>query len=138
MSSIPDEIFNRIKSGASAQAWWDSLKDICEGRSRSLLIDLGQKLQKYLLGMTMYALTSQNSLIFANSSQLWVRASQIGSMLISSLHPYHPATVGGPGARLNGMFPSPDSTAQICSIYCVVRILHRMSIHVSAGVIHRA
>ena len=50
ISSIPDEIFSRIKSGASAQAWWDSLKDICEGRSRSLLIDLGQKLQKYLLG----------------------------------------------------------------------------------------
>ena len=42
MTSIPDKIFNRIKTGASAQVWWDSLKDICEGRSRSLLIDLGQ------------------------------------------------------------------------------------------------
>jgi hypothetical protein len=82
MTSIPDEIFNRIKTGASAQVWWDSPKDICEGRSRSLLIDLGQNTAA---GMTMmYALTSRNSLTFANSSQLWVRApSQTSSMLIS-------------------------------------------------------
>jgi len=30
MSSIPDELFNRIKSGVNAQAWWNSLKNICE------------------------------------------------------------------------------------------------------------
>ena len=45
MNSTPDDIFNRIKGGANAKAWWDSLKNICEGRSRSLLIDLGRKLQ---------------------------------------------------------------------------------------------
>jgi len=50
MSSIPDELFNRIKSGATAQAWWDSLKDICEDRSRSLSIDLRQKLQNTRCG----------------------------------------------------------------------------------------
>ena len=33
MSSVPDEIFNRIKGGANAKAWWASLKGICEGRS---------------------------------------------------------------------------------------------------------
>ena len=43
ISSVPDEIFNRIKGGANARTLWASLKDICEGRSRSLLIDLGRK-----------------------------------------------------------------------------------------------
>ena len=45
MHSIPDDIFNRIKGGTDAREWWESLKKICEGRSRSLLIDLGRKLQ---------------------------------------------------------------------------------------------
>jgi len=50
MNSVLDEVFNRIKGGASAKAWWDSLKTICEGRSRSLLIDLGRKLQNTYCG----------------------------------------------------------------------------------------
>jgi len=50
MNSVPDEVFNRIKGGASVKAWWDSLKTICEGRSRSLLIDLGRKLQNTYCG----------------------------------------------------------------------------------------
>ncbi len=45
MSSILDELFNWIKSKVTAQAWWDSLKDICKDRLRSLSIDLRQKLQ---------------------------------------------------------------------------------------------
>jgi hypothetical protein len=45
MSSIPDDIFNRIKTGANAKEWWEKLKGICEGRSRSILIDLGRRLQ---------------------------------------------------------------------------------------------
>ena len=45
MNSIPDEMFNRIKNGANAKAWWDELKKICEGRSRDLRIDLSRKLQ---------------------------------------------------------------------------------------------
>ena len=50
MSSIPDELFNRIKSGVNAQAWWDSLKNICEDRSRSMSIDLRGKLQSTRCG----------------------------------------------------------------------------------------
>ena len=41
MNLVPDEVFNCIKGGVNAKAWWDSLKTICKGRSRSLLIDLG-------------------------------------------------------------------------------------------------
>ena len=50
MNSIPDDIFNRIKGGQNANEWWNSLKKICEGRSRSLLIDLGRKLQNTRCG----------------------------------------------------------------------------------------
>ncbi len=50
MSSIPDELFNWIKSGVTTMAWWDSLKDICEDRSQSLSIDLRQKLQNVCCG----------------------------------------------------------------------------------------
>jgi len=50
MSSIPDELFNRIKSGVNAQAWWNSLKNICEDRSRSMSIDLRGKLQSTRCG----------------------------------------------------------------------------------------
>jgi len=50
MNSVPDEVFNHIKGGASTKAWWDSLKTICEGRSRSLLINLGWKLQNTYCG----------------------------------------------------------------------------------------
>ncbi len=45
MSSIPDELFNRIKSGVNAQAWWNSLKNVCEDWSQSMSIDLRGKLQ---------------------------------------------------------------------------------------------
>ena len=45
MSLIPDELFNRIKSGVNAQAWWNSLKNICKDQSRSMSIDLRGKLQ---------------------------------------------------------------------------------------------
>jgi len=45
MNSIPDDIFNRVKGGKNAKEWWDTLKSISEGRSRSLRIDLGRKLQ---------------------------------------------------------------------------------------------
>jgi len=49
-SSVPDEIFNRIKGSTNARTWWASLKDICEGRSQSLLIDLGRELQNARCG----------------------------------------------------------------------------------------
>ena len=45
MHSIPDDFFNRIKEGKDAREWWDSLKKICQGRSRTLIIDLSRKLQ---------------------------------------------------------------------------------------------
>ena len=45
VASVTDSVFNRIKGGANAKSVWDELKKIFEGRTRSLLIDLGRKLQ---------------------------------------------------------------------------------------------
>jgi hypothetical protein len=50
MHSIPDDFFNRIKDGQNAREWWDNLKKICEWRSRTLLINLGRKLQNIRCG----------------------------------------------------------------------------------------
>jgi gag-polypeptide of LTR copia-type len=50
MNSVPDEVFNHIKGGVSVKDWWDSLKTICKGWSRSLLINLGCKLQNTYCG----------------------------------------------------------------------------------------
>jgi hypothetical protein len=45
MNSIPDKMFNRIKTSSNAKEWWDELKKIYKGRSRDLCIDLSHKLQ---------------------------------------------------------------------------------------------
>jgi len=50
MSSIPEEFFNRIKGGANAKAWWDELKLTCEGKSRSLMINLGRRMSNTFCG----------------------------------------------------------------------------------------
>jgi len=50
MSFVPDEIFNRIKGSTNARTWWASLKDTCEGRLQSFLIDLGRRLQNARCG----------------------------------------------------------------------------------------
>jgi hypothetical protein len=50
MSSIPKEFFNCIKGGTNAKAWWDELKLMCEGKSRSLLINLGHRMSNTFCG----------------------------------------------------------------------------------------
>ena len=50
VASVPDSVFNRIKGGANAKSIWDELKKLFEGRTRSLLIDLGRKLQNTKCG----------------------------------------------------------------------------------------
>ena len=50
VASMSDSVFNRIKSGINAKSVWDDLKKIFEGRTRSLLIDLGRKLQNTKCG----------------------------------------------------------------------------------------
>src|SRR6266702_3201851 len=50
VTSVPDSIFNCIKEGTDAKTIWDMLKKIFEGRTRSLLIDLGRKLQNTKCG----------------------------------------------------------------------------------------
>jgi hypothetical protein len=50
MSSIPEEFLNCIKGGTNAKAWWDELKLMCKGKSRSLLINLGCRMSNTFCG----------------------------------------------------------------------------------------
>ena len=50
MSSIPKEFFNHIKGGTNVKAWWDELKLMCKGKSRSLLINLGHRMSNTFCG----------------------------------------------------------------------------------------
>jgi hypothetical protein len=44
-SSVPDSVFNSIKTGTSTKAVWDVLKALFEGRTTLILVDLGRRLQ---------------------------------------------------------------------------------------------
>ncbi len=44
-ATIPDEVFRTIKDADSVNEVWDQLKALFEGKSRTVLVDLGRKLQ---------------------------------------------------------------------------------------------
>ena len=44
-SSVPDTVFNAIKTGNTAKDVWDQLKKLFEGRTTLILVDLGRHLQ---------------------------------------------------------------------------------------------
>jgi len=44
-SSVPDTVFNAIKTGATAKDVWDTLKKLYEGRTTLILVDLRRQLQ---------------------------------------------------------------------------------------------
>jgi hypothetical protein len=44
-ASVPDTVFNRIKTGTTAKDVWDALKKLYEGHMMLILIDLGRRLQ---------------------------------------------------------------------------------------------
>ncbi len=47
---IPDSIFHKIKTADFVKDVWNRLKGLFEGKSRTLLIDLGRKLQNMHCG----------------------------------------------------------------------------------------
>jgi len=44
-SSVPDTVFNAIKTGTTAKDVWDALKKLYEGRTTLILVDLQRRLQ---------------------------------------------------------------------------------------------
>jgi gag-polypeptide of LTR copia-type len=44
-ATIPDKVFHKINDTANVKEVWDKLKDEFEGKSRSVLVDLGRKFQ---------------------------------------------------------------------------------------------
>src|SRR5258708_14883381 len=49
-ATIPDSVFHKIKTADFVKDVWDRLKGLFEGKSRTLLIDLGRKLQNTRCG----------------------------------------------------------------------------------------
>jgi LTR polyprotein gag-polypeptide-like protein len=49
-ATIPDSVFHKIKMANHMKDLWDTLKALFEGKSRTLLIDLGRKLQNMHCG----------------------------------------------------------------------------------------
>jgi gag-polypeptide of LTR copia-type len=50
VTSVPNSVFNCIKASANVKAVWELLKKVFEGYTRSLLINLGKKLQNTKCG----------------------------------------------------------------------------------------
>src|SRR5258708_9503436 len=44
-ATIPDDVFRSIKDAESVNEVWENLKALFEGKSRTILVDLGRKLQ---------------------------------------------------------------------------------------------
>ncbi len=93
MSSIPDKLFNWIKSRVNVQAWWDSLKSICKDRSHSISIDLQQKLQSMCCGedddVHAYFIKLTNFYEQLATMGQSVLDQQYADILIVSLPPYY-------------------------------------------------
>jgi hypothetical protein len=45
VSTVPDQIFNRVKNNTTTMAMWDAIKAIYQARSKMATINLSQKLQ---------------------------------------------------------------------------------------------
>ena len=48
--TIPDKVFHKIKDTTNVKEVWDKLKEEFEGKSRSVLVDLGRKFQTMRCG----------------------------------------------------------------------------------------
>ena len=44
-ASVPNSVFNSIKTGITAKDVWDELKKLYEGRTTLILVDLGRRIQ---------------------------------------------------------------------------------------------
>ena len=49
-ASVPDSIFMRIKGGTGAKEVWDALKQLYEGRTKMIVVDLRRKIQSMKCG----------------------------------------------------------------------------------------
>ena len=119
VASVTDSVFNCIKGSANAKSVWDELKKIFEGRTRSLLIDLGRKLQNTKCGEDDDVRAHFESL--ANfRKQLAAMGQSISddqytNMLMSSLPPSYDANISiiTTNANMSSATITPDTVIRI-------------------------
>ena len=96
-STVPDSIFNRVKSKKTAKEVWDAVGEIFEGRSLMVAIDLQQKMQNLRCGENHNARTHFDTLCDMNerlsSMGVTLADHEFGSILIGSLPPIYDPTI---------------------------------------------
>ena len=111
-TSIPDSVFNSIKTGTSAKDVWDVLKKLYEGRTMLILVDLGRWLQ-----MTWCAEEDSIWEHFEGLKDLCEQLAAMGksvsntkfaSILMGSLPPLYQPTLSGiaAAAEMSAMIPT--------------------------------
>jgi len=96
-STVPDSIFNRVKSKKTAKEVWDAVGEIFEGRSLMVAIDLRQKMQNLRCGENDNAQTHFDTLCDMNehlpSMGVTLADHKFSSIIITSLPPIYDPTI---------------------------------------------
>ena len=120
-SSIPDHVFNRIKSKTTAMEVWDTLKSLYQTRSKMIVVDLGKKLQG-----TRCSEEDDVRAHFTKLNDLREQLSAMGkdvdddeysSILLGSLPPSFESTISAINAAsdLSGTDITPDTVTRLAS-----------------------
>ena len=98
-ASVPDQVFNRIKSKTNTMEVWNTVKAIYQTRSKMHKVDLGKKLQNAKLGNEddthahFTQLVDMQEQLAAMGKNL--DDDEFASILLSSLPPSYVATICG-------------------------------------------
>jgi gag-polypeptide of LTR copia-type len=118
-ASVPDHVFNRIKSKTNTKEIWDAIKEIYQKRSKMITVDLGRKLQSTKLSDNEDARAH-----FTHLSDMREQLSSMGktidddefaSILLGSLPPSYDSTVSAINAAADQMDTSvaPDRVIRL-------------------------
>ena len=98
-TSIPDHVFNRIKSKTSTMEVWNAIKALYQTRSKMITVDLGKKLQNTKLGDKDNAQAHFTQLMNLReqlaSMGKTLNDDEFASILLGSLPPSYSPTIGG-------------------------------------------
>ena len=119
-ASVPNQVFNRIKSKTNTMEVWNTVKAIYQTRSKMHKVDLGKKLQNAKLGDEDDAhahftwLVDMREQLAAMGKNL--DDDKFASILLGSLPPSYAATVGGINAAA-------DTTGNAVTSDQVIRLI---------------
>jgi hypothetical protein len=118
-ASVPDHVFNRIKTKTNTKDIWDAIKEIYQKRLKMITVDLGQKLQGTKLGddedvCTHFTYLSNMREQLASMGKT-IDDNEFASILLGSLPPSYESTVNAINAAADQADTSvaPDRVIQL-------------------------